>query len=44
MIFMGLLMFTGRMNAVTGYLSSSRPSHPSRAAKERERVEIKLRP
>ncbi len=37
MIFMGILMFTGKMNAVTGYLSSGAP----KAVEEQKQEEVK---
>lgn len=39
MIFMGLLMFTGKMNAITGYLSGTAGTQTS--SKETTKKEIK---
>ncbi len=39
MIFMGVLMFTGKMNAVTGYLSSGAPKEAQEQKQEEEKVD-----
>ena len=39
MIFMGILMFTGKMNAVTGYLSSGTPTIAEEQKQEEQKTE-----
>lgn len=39
MIFMGILMFTGKMNAVTGYLSSGAPTIAEEQKQEEQKTE-----